>query len=182
MNTVITSLKAFVFFTLLTGVLYPLAVSGIGNVLFPYRASGSLISQGGKIVGSELIGQKFTGPKHFWPRPSAIDYNPQPSGGSNLAPSNADFRSAVEGRKAQGLTHDMLYTSGSGLDPHISPAAAFDQVDRIAAARGMGNDGKARIRDLIRMHTETRQFGVLGEERVNVLKLNLALDREAPHG
>ena len=178
MNTVITSLKAFVFFTLLTGVLYPLAVSGIGNLLFPYRASGSLISQNGKIVGSELIGQKFTDPKHFWPRPSAIDYNPQPSGGSNLAPSSADFRSAVEGRKAQGLTHDMLYTSGSGLDPHVSPAAAFDQVDRIAAARGLDDEGKKALHRLVQSHAEGRQFGVLGEETVNVLMLNIALDRK----
>jgi potassium-transporting ATPase KdpC subunit len=175
-----------VLLTLITGVIYPLVLTGIAQVLFPRQANGSLVVKDGKAVGSELIGQQFGDPKYFWPRPSAttpVPYNGGNSGGSNLGPLNPQLAKNVQERiealRAADPTHrpgvpvDLVTASGSGLDPDISPAAAEYQVARVAKARHMD---EAAVRDLVDRHTRQRQLGVLGEPRVNVLALNLALD------
>lgn len=172
--------------TAVTGVLYPLAVTGVARVAFPREASGSLVEANGRAVGSELVGQPFDDPRYFWGRPSATSttpYNGTASGGSNLGPTNPALVSAVEDRvknlRAQhpGQTGrvpvDLVTASASGLDPHISPAAAEFQVVRVAGVRGVPPDA---VRAAVRANTEGRTLGVLGEPRVNVLKLNLALD------
>ena len=189
------ALLSLVFFTVLTGLLYPAVVTGLAQVLFPAQANGSLILREGKPVGSELIGQPFREPKYFWSRPSATSpqpYNAAASGGSNLGPTNPDLEKAVaeriralreadEGNSAP-VPVDLVTASGSGLDPHISPAAASYQVPRVARLRGLKEED---LRKLVAEYTEDRQLGVLGEARVNVLRLNLALDslggaRQAP--
>ena len=175
--------------TVLTGVIYPLVVTGIAHGVFPDQANGSLIKQDGKVVGSELIGQPFTDPKYFWSRPSAtgpISDNAGASSGSNLGPTNPALEEAVKARivalKASDPTNaapipvDLVTASGSGLDPHISPAAALWQAPRVARLRGLS---EAEVTRLVDAHTEGRQLGLLGEPRVNVLALNLALDRRA---
>jgi K+-transporting ATPase ATPase C chain len=170
--------------TVLTGVIYPLVVTGIAKMVFPGQAAGSLVERGGEVVGSELVGQPFSSPLYFWSRPSptAPPYNGGASVGSNLGPINPALhdrvRATVDGlRAAHGGTAvipvDLATTSGSGLDPHISPAAARYQVPRVATARGLAEDA---VRRLVDEHTEGRQLGFLGEPRVNVLLLNLALD------
>src|SRR5581483_865495 len=168
------------------GVAYPLLVTGIAQVAFKHQANGSLIEKDGKVLGSELIGQPFSDPKYFWSRPSATSpqpYNGASSSGSNQGPTNPALKEAVEGRvkalrdaggdPAKPIPVDLLTASGSGLDPHISPAAADYQVARIAKARSLPEQ---RVRELVAKHTEGRQLGILGEPVVNVLKLNLALD------
>jgi K+-transporting ATPase ATPase C chain len=173
--------------TVLTGLIYPLVVTGLSQVLFPHQANGSLITANGKIVGSELIGQKFTKPEYFHGRPSAAGsdgYDASNSGASNLGPTNQALISRVrddikkfrqENPAYTGpIPADLLTTSASGLDPHISPASAFAQVDRVAKARGASTDAVRRIVD---KHVEGRQFGIFGEPRVNVLALNLDLDQ-----
>lgn len=187
MNKMIHPLLAsFAAMTLLTGVAYPLVVTGVGKVLFPTETSGSLLTKNGKVVGSALIGQNFTDPKYFWGRPSAtgpMPYNAANSSGSNLGPTNPALLDAVKSRiaalKAADPTNtgpvpvDLVTASGSGLDPHITVAAADYQVGRVARLRGLP---VVRVRQLVAQNTEDRQLGVLGEPRVNVLKLNLALD------
>ncbi len=176
--------------SILTGLLYPLAVTGAARVLFPVQAAGSLIERGGQPVGSELIGQNFASPKYFWGRPSAttpMPYNGAGSGGSNLGPLNPALADAVKARVAAlraadpGNTApvpvDLVTTSASGLDPHISPAAAAYQLGRVARARGLP---AAQVQALVQRHTEAPLLGVLGEPRVNVLRLNLALDALSP--
>ena len=172
--------------TVLTGVMYPLAVTGLAHLLFPTQANGSLMTRDGKVIGSELIGQYFDEPQYFWGRPSATapyPYNAAASSGSNLGPTNpvlieavkkrvAALRAADPGNEAP-VPVDLVTASGSGLDPHISPAAALYQVHRVARVRGVQ---ESQVKDLVALHTEGRQFGLLGEPRVNVLKLNLALD------
>jgi K+-transporting ATPase ATPase C chain len=190
MKQLIIALRVTVVFAVLTGVAYPLLVTGLAKVIFPHQADGALIQPGGKTVGSELIGQRFTRPEYFQGRPSAAGndgYDGLASGGSNLGPTNQHLVDRVQGDvkkfrdanpSATGpLPADLLTTSGSGLDPDISPASAEVQIARVAAARGMSAD---TLRALVTAHTEGRQFGILGEPRVNVLKLNMALDQAAP--
>jgi len=170
----------------LTGVIYPLIVTGIAQLVFPHQANGGLIMKDGKPVGSALIGQPFDDPKYFWGRPSATSpfpYNAGASSGSNLGPTNPDLLKAVAVRaemlkkadpgKAAPVPVDLVTASGSGLDPQITPAAALYQIPRVAKARGVAED---RLRQLVAEHTQDRQFGILGEPGVNVLTLNLALD------
>ncbi|MGQ0556405.1 MAG: potassium-transporting ATPase subunit KdpC [Nitrospiraceae bacterium] len=180
------ALTMLLLMTVLTGLVYPLAVTGLAQVFFPDQANGSLIVRDGKVIGSKLIGQYFDKPEYFWGRPSAtapFPYNAAASGGSNLGPTNTALIEAVEARVAvvrsadpgndSPIPVDLVTASGSGLDPHISPAAAQYQLRRVARARGLD---EAVVRDLVLQHTEARQLGVLGEPRVNVLLLNLALD------
>jgi K+-transporting ATPase ATPase C chain len=172
--------------TIVTGVIYPVVVTGIAQGVFPAQAKGSLIERGGKAVGSALIGQPFSDPKYFWSRPSAtapMPYNAGASSASNQGPLNAALADAVKGRiealqkadpdnKAP-VPVDLITASGSGLDPHISPAAAEYQAGRVAKVRGLAPE---KVRALVAEHIEGRQLAFLGEPRVNVLKLNLALD------
>jgi K+-transporting ATPase ATPase C chain len=190
MKQLLIALKATLVLTLLTGIAYPLLVTGLAKVIFPHQAAGSLIQSNGRIVGSELIGQRFTRPEYFHGRPSAAGndgYDGLSSTGSNLGPTSQKLadRVADDVKKfhAENPTFtgavpvDAVTASGSGLDPHLSPEAVDAQVARVAAARGMTPDA---LRQLIAVVAEDRQVGVLGEARVNVLQLNLALDRAAP--
>ncbi len=179
MRTFLTSLKLFLVMTALTGFAYPLLVTGYAAVFHGKEAGGSIVYNGDKAVGSALIAQKFTGPLYFHPRPSAVGYNTLPSGGSNLSPASAALRELAAARAAaDGDSPDMIYASASGLDPDISPAAAFAQSGRVAQARGVL---KVDIISLVNALTEKRSLGVMGEPRVNVLTLNLALDRKYPY-
>lgn len=185
------ALVSLAIFTALTGVIYPCIVTVIAQLAFPRQAHGSLIERDGKTVGSELIGQVFDQPRDFWGRPSAtapFGYNAAASTGSNLGPTNPALADAIAVRvKAlrdsgvdphKPIPVDLVTASGSGLDPHISPAAALFQVERVARARGRAVD---EVQRLVEQQIEHRTFGVLGEPRVNVLKLNLALDGNAPN-
>ena len=177
------ALTIFALLTIVTGVLYPLAVTGISQIVFPNQSNGSLIVIDGKTYGSELIGQQFDDPKYFWGRLSAINYDSSTSSGSNYGPMNPALLDAVQARidalKAVDpdntllIPVDLVTASASGLDPHISVDAALYQVARVASSRGVD---EADVVALINQHTEGRQFGIFGEPRVNVLLLNLALD------
>ena len=180
------ALMSLILFTLITGVAYPLLVTGIAQMVFPFQANGSLIVRDGKVVGSALIGQPFDDPTYFWGRPSVTSpfaYNAGASSGSNLSLTNPALIGAVQGRvdalRAADPTNrapvpvDLVTASGSGLDPHISPAAALYQVSRVARERKLSPDA---VRALVERHTAGRFVGLLGEPRVNVLALNLALD------
>jgi len=181
-----SALTMLIVLTVLTGLIYPLAVTGLAQVFFPEQANGSLIVREGKVIGSKLIGQHFDKPEYFWSRPSAtapFPYNAAASAGSNLGPTNPVLLNAVKARVVAlraadpgnelPIPVDLVTASGSGLDPHISPAAASYQVKRVAHARSLDENS---VLALVSKHTEGRQFGVLGEQRVNVLMLNLALD------
>ena len=176
-NLVTVCFRCFIITTILTGLIYPLFITLIGQTFFRENSNGR----------SELIAQKFDQDKYFWPRPSSQDYNPLPSGGSNLSATSKQLQDAVEARKekllkadptktAEEIPADLIYASGSGLDPHISPAAALFQVDRVAKARGLDSTKKGAIISLIEKLTEGRDLGVFGEPRINVLKLNTGLD------
>ena len=182
----------FLLLTALTGIFYPLIVTGIAQLAFPEKANGSLIHKESGYAGAELIGQPFDDPKYFWGRPSAtpdFPYNSASSSGSNLGPSNPVLMEAVKARvqalqkadpgNTSSIPIDLVTSSGSGLDPHISPAAALYQASRVARSRGLSEE---RVRYLVDQFTEPRQWGFLGEPRVNVLRLNLALDGMQPRG
>jgi len=184
------ALCVFLLLTLLTGVIYPFVVTGIGQIAFAESANGSLLEADGRRVGSRLIGQPFASPEYFWSRPSASSphaYNAAASSGSNQGPTNPALQAAVERRVAAlravdptntaPVPVDLVTASGSGLDPHISPAAAEYQVGRVALAR---RASRAAVRELVAQATAGRTFGILGEPRVNVLELNLLLDAQFP--
>ncbi|RIK78623.1 MAG: potassium-transporting ATPase subunit C [Planctomycetota bacterium] len=187
MSTIRPTLVLFLLLTLVTGAIYPALVTGVAQVVFPDAANGSVVERNGRAVGSELIGQLFVSPAYFWSRPSATAphaYNAASSSGSNLGPTNPALVDAVK-RRIEALQADpnvegpppvdLVTASASGLDPHISPAAAEYQIRRVAAARGVSADA---VRELVKAHIEPRTLGVLGEPRVNVLLLNLDLDRQ----
>ena len=182
-NQLRPALTIFALLTIITGVIYPLLVTGISQVIFPSQSNGSIITIDGKAAGSELIGQQFDDPKYFWGRVSAVGYNADLSSGSNYGPMNPALLEAVQTRidalqaadpdNTLPIPVDLVTASASGLDPHISVAAALYQVHRVASARGLS---EADVQSLVEQYTEGRQFGIFGEPRVNVLLLNLALD------
>jgi K+-transporting ATPase ATPase C chain len=186
-NQIRPAVIGLLLFTLITGVIYPLVITGIAQIIFPWQANGSLILSDGQARGSELIGQPFDDPRYFWGRPSAttpFPYNAASSTGSNLGPANPALIDAVRSRIAAlkasdpgnnlPIPVDLVTASGSGLDPQISPAAAYYQVARVARVRGISEQ---LVRQLVDQFTQSRWLGILGEPRVNVLELNLALDR-----
>jgi K+-transporting ATPase ATPase C chain len=183
----IIAVKFLLVMTTLTGIIYPVFITGIAQLIFPHKANGSLIAKNGKIIGSELIGQKFDSSIYFWSRPSAVDYNPIPSGASNFGPISGKLKKLVHYNRiafaaANGIVDtitvppEMLYASASGLDPHISTGAAIMQIDRVARSRNFNNDQEQKLVQLIKMLTEPPQFRCLGEKRINILLLNLKLD------
>lgn len=188
MKTISIAIKIFLVFTILTGIIYPLLVTGIAQVIFPHQANGSLILKDNKVIGSELIGQKFDSTIYFTSRPSAVDYNPLPSGGSNYGVTSAKLKAQVTERKNKfiafnGLGKDadipseMLFASASGLDPHISPKAADLQINRIVKARNFSTIQKQKLKLLVEQMSEAPQLTCLGESRVNVLMLNIELNK-----
>jgi potassium-transporting ATPase KdpC subunit len=185
---VFPALRLLFVLTILTGVLYPAAMTLIARILFQHQAQGSMIENKGTIIGSELIGQIFVSDKYFWPRPSATNYNSLPSSGSNYGPTSRAMIDSMNARSVRFIgdnylppntiiPQDMLFASGSGLDPHISPKAALLQVMRIVRARGLDSAKAVQINNLVQQFIESPQWNVFGQERINVLKLNLALDR-----
>jgi len=186
-NQIVQAFRAFFILTVLTGIIYPFVMTLGAQFLFPFQANGSIIYRNGRVVGSDLIGQRFQSTMYFWPRPSIDNYNPLPSGASNLGPTNRTLRDSALARArriraSNGLPpsapvpDELLFGSASGVDPHISPESALLQVKRIARARGLDSTGTRAVIALIGRMTEPRLWGVLGEPRVNVLRLNLALD------
>lgn len=184
-RNLITAILMTIATTILLGLIYPLVVTGIAQVLFPKQANGDLIEAHGKVIGSRLIAQAFTGPEYFHPRPSAVAYDPTNSNGSQLGPTNRKLIERVEGEVAADRAEnpgvpvpiDLVTTSASGFDPDITPAAAQFQLTRVAKERGATVQ---QLRSLVTRHTNDRQFGILGEARVNVLELNLELDQRFP--
>ena len=172
----------FIWMAVLTGILYPLLITGVSQLMLVAKSRGSLVVSNDKVIGSTLIGQKFEGETYFWGRPSAIDYNPLPSGGSNLSPTSLKLKKTVEDRRAalvkvhgegKEVPSELLFASGSGLDPHISPKAAYYQTERVAKARKLNND---QVNKLVEAHTEQPFMFFMGESTVNVLHLNQALE------
>jgi potassium-transporting ATPase KdpC subunit len=185
---ILITIKYFTVITVLTGIIYPLFISAVSMIAFPAKSSGSIIEKEGKSVGSELIGQKFESDKYFWPRPSAIDYNPMPSGGSNLGPTSSALKKFYDDKQKNftekngisdpsSVPNEMFFASGSGVDPHISPRSALLQVNRISKARGFTGAQKEMVVKLIGSLTQNPQFGFLGDSVINVLLLNLELDK-----
>lgn len=183
MSSTFPALRIMIFLTVLTGGVYPLLVTGIAQVAFPKLAAGNWVMKDGKTVGSAWVAQKFEKPYHFASRPSAGDYNAFPSGASNAGPTSADLLAKVNERRAAGSTEELLFSSGSGLDPHIRPGTALTQIPRIALALQVPSERVSEftqnVTDLVNKTTEPRDFGIFGEPRVNVLKLNLLLDETA---
>ncbi len=183
----IIAIRFLLVMTILTGIIYPFFMTGVAQLTFPAKANGSLITKDGKIAGSELIGQKFDSSIYFWSRPSAIDYNPIPSGASNLGPTSEKLKEQVKVRRmlfatsnsiadTSAIPKEMLFASASGLDPHISPEAALLQLKRVAMARNLNETQKQKVEQLIKNKTQGPQFFLFGEPRINVFELNLALD------
>lgn len=188
MKNLVTAILMTIVTTVLLGLIYPLVVTGIAQVIFSAKANGQLITKDGQVIGSRIIGQPFSSPGYFRSRPSAAGaagYDAGASSGSNLGPTNkklidrvqADVEKLQAENPGQPIPVDLVTTSASGLDPHISPAAAEFQIPRVAQARGMSLE---EVRQLVHAHTQNRQFGFLGEPAVNVLELNLALDARSP--
>ena len=185
------SLRVFLLLSLLTGVIYPVFITQMAQIIFPFRANGSILEVDGVKRGSELIAQKFTQDKYFWPRPSAVDYQTIPSSGSNLSLTSKELVKQVQQRALfwrrthslspqkghlSAIPSDLLYASGSGVDPHISIAAAFFQLNRVAAARHWTGEKKEKLKELIHFLGEVNTYPLLGEPRINVLLLNLNVD------
>jgi K+-transporting ATPase ATPase C chain len=173
--------------SILTGIAYPLLMTGLAQIIFPGKAKGSLVERNGRIIGSRLIGQKFDSTIYFSSRPSAIDYNPVPSSGSNLGPTSARLRLQVTERRTDfalknelrytlDVPAEMIFASASGLDPHISPGAALLQINRIAKSRSFDKSQKQELQNLVNSMNQNPQFSIFGEPRINVFELNLALD------
>lgn len=186
MKNLLISIKIFICLSIITCIIYPLLVTGIAAVAYPLKSNGSMIIKNDSIIGSELIGQQFTKPEYFWGRPSAINNNPIPSGASNLNPLGEKLNEIVEQRidtirKYHGnieignIPKDLLFASGSGVDPHISPEAAYFQVERVADYRHFNKEQIDKLKDIIETSIETPDLFILGERRINVLKLNLKL-------
>jgi len=184
---ILIAIKFLLIMTLLTGIIYPILITGIAQVAFPEKANGSFIKKDGKILGSKLIGQKFDSSAYFWSRPSAIDYNTVPSGASNFGPTSIKLVSQVNERRKTFITGnnlqdttsipgEMLFASASGLDPHTSLEAVLLQVKRIAAVRHFNSRQEQSLHDLIMRNREKRQYAILGEERINIVQLNIGLD------
>lgn len=179
MKTITTALRVLLTLSVLTGVIYPLFIYGVAELFFPWKANGSLILKNNKVVGSELIAQKFASNQYFYARPSADDYNTAPSAASNFGPTSQALKDAIDKRKSQygaNAPAELLTTSGSGLDPHLSPESVLFQLDRVVAARGFNEAKKQKLVDTIERLTEEPWLGFLGAKKVNILKLNLALD------
>lgn len=187
-NQITTALKYLLVMTVLTGILYPLLMTGISQIVFPSKANGSLIKTDSRITGSELIGQKFDSSIYFWSRPSSSGYNAVPSAASNYGPTSDTLKKLVAERRIlfaqmnpgtgiNNIPEEMLFASASGLDPHISPKSALIQVDRIAKARHFDEMQRGDLVKLIHKMTESPQYLIFGERRINVLKLNIELDR-----
>lgn len=183
MKHLLPTIRITLFFTILLGLVYPAIMTVVSQVIFNEEANGSLIIKDGQVVGSKLLAQKFEDPKYFWPRPSAIDYNYLPSGGTNLSPTSSDLRKKVEERNqtlkkrnfnSYDPPQDLLFASASGVDPHISPESAKYQLRRVAMVRSMEI---GEVQKLIEQTTQDRDWSILGEPTVNVLALNLALDQ-----
>jgi potassium-transporting ATPase KdpC subunit len=170
----------------ITGVLYPICITAFANIFFQKQATGSVLRDHGSVVGSQLLGQRFTSDKYFWSRPSVIGYNPLPSGASNLSPVNLVLKDSVDHRRnvfatanhidPNEVAPDMVFTSGSGLDPHISPLAARQQVERVCSARNFGSVERNKVNTLVNELLEGPQWGLFGEYRVNIVALNRGLD------
>lgn len=186
MKTIINSIKIFLLLTVITGLIYPAFITLFAQVVFPNKANGSLVVKNDKIIGSELIGQEFKSPEYFWGRPSAISNNPMPSGASNLSVTDCVFKSEFNKRidtikkyhtirSINQIPMDFLFASGSGVDPEISPFAAYFQLDRICKYRNFNNNQKQQLYDYIAKNIIHRTFYLFGEDRINVLKLNLFL-------
>jgi potassium-transporting ATPase KdpC subunit len=187
MKNLIISIKLFFLLTIITSILYPLVITLFANSVYPQKSNGSMIIKDKEIIGSELIGQQFSRPEYFWGRPSAINYNPMPSGGSNLNPVGSLIKEQIQTRidtikKYQGdatineVPKDLLFASASGVDPHISPEAAYFQVDRVVEARKFGPEQKNKLIELIKKSIESPDLFIFGELRINVLVINLKLD------
>jgi potassium-transporting ATPase KdpC subunit len=188
MKIIIISIKFLLLMTLITGIVYPIFIFGIAKISFPGKSSGSFIERNGNIIGSELIAQKFDSSKYFQSRPSAIDFQPMPSGASNFGPTSQKLKEISDSLRKAFIKRnllpenikvppDVIFSSGSGIDPHISPENAYLQIDRISVNRGFDSDKKKRLKTLIDRLIEYPQFGILGESRINVLLLNLMLDK-----
>ena len=186
MKNTIIAIKLFLILTLIIGVIYPLCITGIAQIAFPVKANGSILSNNQKIIGTELIGQQFTKPEFFWGRPSAIGNNPMPSGGSNLNPVGNALKAQILSRidtirkyhvnvQKNEIPIDLLFASGSGVDPHVSPEAIYFQIERIVNYRHFTNEQKKKLNKIIESLIEPPNLLIFGEARINVLKLNLKL-------